>query len=145
MSGEPSGAARGAPASRRGRAWSLAAFGASFAAVGAPYWATPYAAVSLPHTLVTPALLVVVAAAAGLRWLGAASLWNAVWIAGAAVPAAVVARVAVDVAADPTSHNLWPFEVAFVLPVGFVSALAGAVAGGAAAWVAGRRPGSARS
>ena len=41
--------------------------------------------------------------------------WRQGWRMAAAVPAAlmgfVVLRIVVDVARDPTSHNLWPFEV----------------------------------
>jgi hypothetical protein len=41
--------------------------------------------------------------------------WREGWRVAAAVPAAmmafVVLRIAVGVAADPTSHNLWPFEI----------------------------------
>ena len=32
-------------------------------------------------------------------------------IPAASVPAAVLARVAVETTLDPTSHNLWPFEL----------------------------------
>ncbi|MGH8287196.1 MAG: hypothetical protein ACRETT_15725, partial [Steroidobacteraceae bacterium] len=41
--------------------------------------------------------------------------WRGAWKVAAAVPAAVVVfvvlRIIVDTARDPTSHNLWPFEV----------------------------------
>jgi hypothetical protein len=41
--------------------------------------------------------------------------WNGPWRLAAAVPAAlmafVVLRIAVGVGSDPTSHNLWPFEI----------------------------------
>ncbi len=41
--------------------------------------------------------------------------WRGGWRLAAALPAAVVAfvvlRIVVDVAHDPTSHNLWPFEL----------------------------------
>jgi len=37
---------------------------------------------------------------------------------------AVMARVALEVAADPTSHNLWPFEVVIA---GFFGLLSGAI------------------
>jgi hypothetical protein len=41
--------------------------------------------------------------------------WRGAWRVAAAVPAAVVLfvilRIIVDTARDPTSHNLWPFEV----------------------------------
>jgi hypothetical protein len=41
--------------------------------------------------------------------------WRGNWRIAVALPAAaavfVVLRIAIDVARDPTSHNLWPFEV----------------------------------
>ncbi|HSF07215.1 MAG TPA: hypothetical protein VLG10_15635 [Methylomirabilota bacterium] len=41
--------------------------------------------------------------------------WRGGWRVGAAVPAAVMAfvvlRIIIDTAIDPTSHNLWPFEI----------------------------------
>jgi len=41
--------------------------------------------------------------------------WRGAWRAAAAVPLAgmafVIARILVDTARDPTSHNLWPFEI----------------------------------
>jgi len=41
--------------------------------------------------------------------------WRGGWRIGAAVPALVMAfvigRIVVDTARDPTSHNLWPFEI----------------------------------
>jgi hypothetical protein len=49
---------------------------------------------------------------------------------GASVPAAVMARVIYDGASDPTSHNLWPFEIILASGPGLVAGLAGALAGG---------------
>jgi hypothetical protein len=44
--------------------------------------------------------------------------WRGGWRIAAAVPAAVVAfvvlRIVIDTARDPTSHNLWPFEILMV-------------------------------
>jgi len=44
--------------------------------------------------------------------------WRGAWRVAAAVPAAmmafVVLRLIVDTASDPTSHNLWPFEILMV-------------------------------
>ena len=41
--------------------------------------------------------------------------WRGGWRVAAAVPAAVIAfvilRIIIDTARDPTSHNLWPFEI----------------------------------
>jgi hypothetical protein len=48
--------------------------------------------------------------------------WQGGWKLAAAVPAGIVGfvilRIVVDTAGDPTSHNLWPFEV---LIAGFAS------------------------
>jgi hypothetical protein len=69
----------------------------------------------------------------GMLALGAAGLvlpirafakWRGGWRMAAAVPAAmmgfVVLRIIIGVAIDPTSHNLWPFEI---LSVGFISVI----------------------
>ena len=41
--------------------------------------------------------------------------WRGGWRLAAALPVAmmvfVVARIVIDTAKDPTSHNLWPFEI----------------------------------
>jgi hypothetical protein len=54
--------------------------------------------------------------------------WRGGWRVAAAAPAAlmgfVVLRVIVETAADPTSHNLWPFEI---LQAGTVSVIAIAI------------------
>jgi len=50
-----------------------------------------------------------------------------------AAPAAIWASVEVECAQDPTSHNLWPFEVGIALGVGGLCALAGALPGGSSA------------
>jgi hypothetical protein len=52
--------------------WLAGAACACFLIVGLPYWARPYAGVSLPDALVGPRLLVVGGAAAALCALGAA-------------------------------------------------------------------------
>ncbi|MGH7381348.1 MAG: hypothetical protein ACREKR_03845 [Candidatus Methylomirabilales bacterium] len=110
--------------------WLIAAFMAGFVAVGFPYWQIPYNKVSLPDALMGPSLFVVGIAALLVRAFGVARFVKTIMVAGAAVPAAVLARVIVDGLKDPTSHNLWPLEVIIALVVGFVCALAGAIAGG---------------
>lgn len=76
-----------------------------------------------------PGLLVVGLAALVLRARGAARFWTAAIVTGAAVPAAVLARVLVDTQRDPTSHNLWPFEIVIALGVGLFPAVSGAIVG----------------
>ena len=109
--------------------WLIAAFLVSFFAVGFPYWQIPYAKVSLPSTLYGTGLLVVGVLAAAARAFGKARILAVIIAAGAAVPAPILARVAVDTAKDPTSHNLWPFELIIAAVVGVFCSSAGALVG----------------
>jgi hypothetical protein len=109
--------------------WLLIAFVANFLVIGVPYWRGPYREVRLSTTLTGPALPVVGVASLVLCARGASGFWTAVIVAGAAVPAAVLARVSVDTQRDPASHNLWPFEVMIALVVGLFPALGGAIVG----------------
>jgi len=76
------------------------------------------------------ALGLLVGGLAGPAW--ALWKWRGAWRAAAAVPVAmmafVVLRIVVDVARDPTSHNLWPFELLMwgAASVGIVCTLAAA-------------------
>src|ERR1044072_2293989 len=109
--------------------WLTGVFLAAFLAIGIPYWIIPYDQVSMPNTFYGIGLFVVTLAAAAGRAFGRVNLVTAMLVAGAAVPAAVIARVAVETTGDPTSHNLWPFEVIIAMVVGMVSSLMGALAG----------------
>ena len=110
--------------------WLVAAFVVSFFAVGFPYWQIPYAKVSLPNTLYGPGLLVVGVLAAAVRAFGKGRLLAVIIAAGAAVTSPILlARVAVDTAKDPTSHNLWPFEFIIAAVIGVLCSSAGALVG----------------
>ena len=109
--------------------WLAGATCACFLIVGVPYWALPYARVSLPDALMGPGLLAVGVAAAALCALGAARPGRALVVLGATVPAVVLGRVVVETATDPTSHNLWPLEVVIALVVGLVATVPGVAAG----------------
>jgi ABC-type uncharacterized transport system permease subunit len=50
--------------------------------------------------------------------MGIAPFLLSVAVSPAALVTAVMARVAVDVASDPTSHNLWPIEVVIAAVLG---------------------------
>jgi len=110
--------------------WAIAAFSVAFLATGIPYWQIPYAKVSLPSSLYGPALLVVAIAAAALRLGAKASFARALFVAGLAVPAMVMARVQVETSLDPTSHNLWPLEIIIAAAVGLLVSFAGSLIGG---------------
>lgn len=109
--------------------WLVAAFVVSFFAVGFPYWQIPYAKVSLPSTLYGTGLLVVGVLAAAARAFGKARLLAVTLAVGAAVPSPILARIAVDTAKDPTSHNLWPFEFVIAAGLGVLCSSAGALIG----------------
>lgn len=109
--------------------WLLGACMAALLAVGIPFWQVPYSKVSLPNTLMAPGLLVVVIGAALARAVGQSRFMTTLWVVGLTVPAVVVARVFVDTSLDPTSHNLWPFEVVIAAFVGWFAAAAGAAIG----------------
>ena len=107
----------------------VAAFVISFFAVGFPYWQIPYAKVSLPSTLYGMGLVVVGVLAAAARAVGKARFLTVILAVGAAVPAPILARVVVDTAKDPTSHNLWPFEFIIAAVIGVLCSSAGALVG----------------
>jgi hypothetical protein len=104
-------------------------FSAGLIAIGASYWRIPYSQLNLPDALLGPSLFVVVAAAAMSRAIGSASFRKSVAIVGAAIPVAVMLRVVVDGAIDPTTHNLWPFELVIASLLGGACSAAGALMG----------------
>jgi hypothetical protein len=106
----------------------------SVLAVGLPYWLIPYGSreFSLPSALYGPQLCVPVLAAALAVGSGAAGFWKGLALLGASIPAAVMLRVVAEVIIDPTSHNLWPFEIIISAMVSAPCALAGAFIG----WIA---------
>jgi len=98
-------------------------------AIGVPYFRLDYAQVNLPNVLVGWGLLLVFVAAAGIRITDAAGFLSTSATLALVVPVVVMARVVRDTALDPTSHNLWPFEVVIAGMVGVFVALVGTIAG----------------
>ena len=101
----------------------------SFFAVGIPYWKIPYNEVNLIDVLLTPVLIIVVISAMLVRIYTKLSFLRITSVVGLSVFAAIMARVLFEVVKDPTSHNLWPFEVMIALIVGLTSAAAGTLIG----------------
>jgi hypothetical protein len=109
--------------------WLRAAFLLSFFGAGIPYWLIPYHQVNLPSALMSPSLVLIGIAALLLRAALITPFWKTVRFLGSTLAAAVLARVMVEGILDPSSHNLWPFEIAIALVLGFACSLAGAAIG----------------
>jgi hypothetical protein len=106
-----------------------------FLAIGIPYWALPYSQVSLPNTLYGLGLILLFALSAAIRFTASAGTVATIATMAASVAGVVMARVAVDTAADPTSHNLWPFELVIAAFVGIFAAAVGALSGWFVRWL----------
>lgn len=102
---------------------------AAFLAAGVPWWLAPYNRFAFSHPVALLGSLAFVGISAGFAGWSPLGLGRTVLAAGGAVPAAVMVRVLVDTTRDPTSHNLWPFEVVFAglfgLAVAFGAGLLG--------------------
>ncbi len=120
--------------------WLVVGFAIALLGVGFKYWQLPYAAAQLPAALYGPGLVAVGVVALLLRAFGVARFWK-IWVLVAlAVPVAVGLRIGVEVAADPTSHNLFPFELLIALGLGLGAALAGTAVGSLLLLRSSRRP-----
>ena len=108
----------------RGLLWS---FLAGFLVVVVPYWRIPYNKATSSAAVGGAILIGVVALIA--RVLIDARALRVVLVLAAAVPAAVMARVVVDTTRDPTSHNLWPFELVIAFLVGLTGTVPGTLIG----------------
>jgi hypothetical protein len=112
------------------RARAFAACGAAaFLAAGIPWWLAPYNRFTFSHPAALLGSIAFTGIAAGFAGWGPLGLGRTVLAAGGAVPAAVMARVLVDTLRDPTSHNLWPFEVVLAGMFGAFAALAAGLVG----------------
>jgi hypothetical protein len=103
--------------------WLLPAFVAAFFLIGIPFWDIPYSQVSVPNSLVAPGLIGLVALTVILTVFEVASLRRIFVVMSLCLPVVVYARVEVETGRDPTSHNLWPFEVVFALVLGVICVL----------------------
>lgn len=105
-----------------------AALLACYGVLGIPYWLTPYSALSLPDSLYTIGLLFVIVGAMAFCISGLGFLMSAASFACVA-PAVVTTRIILDLARDSSTHNLFPFEIAIAVFVGFSAAGFGALTG----------------
>jgi flagellar biosynthesis protein FliR len=95
-------------------------------ACGLPLWPIPYSHVSMPgNPSMTTWLLAGACAGLLAGFLLRAEVLTPTLAVAAGFVLAVLARVAVETSRDPTSHNLWPFEVVIAGGIGLMAGLAG--------------------
>lgn len=111
------------------------AFLTTFLTVGIPYWHIPYSQLSLPTSIYGFGLLLIFIMPIILRCASHASLSQSIMIVGCSVPAMALVRVTMDLFQDPTSHNLWPFEIIIATGLGLGIAFAGTVLGSLLGWI----------
>ncbi|MDO1527955.1 hypothetical protein QMK61_03835 [Fulvimonas sp. R45] len=112
---------------RRPHLWLVACTMVCVLAIGLPYALTPYGKLNLPGALF-PGLWLAGAGAFVLAALQAGALRGMLAL-GAIAPLVAWLRVLVDAARDPTSHNLWPFEIAIAVGASLACVLPGAALG----------------
>ena len=117
-----------------GLLWS---FLVGFLVVGVPYWRIPYNKAT--SSAVTGGAILIGVIALIARVLIEARFSRVVLVLAAAVPAAVMARVVVDTMRDPTSHNLWPFELVIAFMVGLAGTVPGTLLGSVLRRMLGKR------
>lgn len=110
---------------KRGNLWLALSFIAGLLLTGIPFWQLPYNHQGFVYPGLIAGLVGLGVITAGLAALGQSSLKRVFWTLVSAFPAAIAIRVAVEVAKDPTDHNLWPFELVY----GFVMSLMEVVPG----------------
>ncbi|MFI5234551.1 MAG: hypothetical protein ACHQXA_02465 [Gemmatimonadales bacterium] len=99
---------------------------AGFLACDLLLWPVPYSQVAMGRHPPADALYLFGALAGVLTALLVRREWRAPILAVVlGFVLAVMARVVVDTSRDPTSHNLWPFEVIIAIWFGGIAAVAG--------------------
>ena len=106
------------------------AFVISFFSIGFPYWQIPYVKIALPNALLGWNVLIPIIAGLLLRLDSRCTVGEVIVACGAAFPAVVLARIIYEVAKDPGSHNLWPFELLIATVVGLIVIAPAAAVGG---------------
>ncbi len=99
-----------------------------YLAIGIPYWRLPYSGVSLPDSLYGIGLLITFIGAIAFCIRDTGFLWSAA-VFGSCAPSVVATRIIIDTVRDSSTHNLFPFEIAIAVIVGFSIAGFGATLG----------------
>jgi hypothetical protein len=109
-------------------AWLIGAFALCFAVGGWIFWRGSYEEfISMgPPWLMFGRM---VAVAVLLSWIGGIGILPCGIVVGSSFPAVVLVRVVLDCAANPTNHNLWPFELVVGTGLGMIVAFSAAAVG----------------
>ncbi|QGU32303.1 hypothetical protein E6P07_04435 [Thermochromatium tepidum ATCC 43061] len=117
-------------ATEKRTSWRLsAAFLVGMLSVGIPVWLMPYSKLNVPSALYGAGLVVVFILAALLRASGFSTFSRTLHVLSASVPAALMARIVVEGAMDPTKHNLWPLAIIISAVVGYAATAPGVILG----------------
>jgi hypothetical protein len=120
--------------------WTCGGFIFAFFAVGIPWWSFPYneSLGGLTLLFVWLGMFSVAIAAALARIIGHAGFYLTIPFISLSVPSAILARVIFETIANPTTHNLWPFEIVVGEAYGLFFAALGALSGTLFVWIAKR-------
>lgn len=113
----------------RRTAWLASGFAAGLLLTGVPYWLLSYKANIFADPLLLAGLAGLGVVTAVLAASDIARLGRIFWLMLAAFPAAVAIRVVIEVAQDPTDHNLWPFELIMAAAFSLVAVVPGLLVG----------------
>jgi hypothetical protein len=106
--------------------WTVAVVFLGFLAGGLPLWPVPYESIDLSSPEFLGLWIGVGTIAGGFpAALSTLSMHRTAGLLGAGYGMAVLARVLFEIIQDPTTHNLWPFEVAIGVAVGLLASIAG--------------------
>ena len=108
--------------------WLIGAFALCFFAGGTMWWRGSYQDY-LDSGFSWRTLLLLAGVALILSWVIGAGIVASAVAVGSAFPAVIMARVVLDGMEDPTSHNLWPFEVAMAFGLGMITTFPSATFG----------------
>ncbi len=118
---------------------SLLAAAIATVAIGCFWWFAPYGSLDVFQQILPFSLIPLAVAAIFATSDTPTSIMIACMI-GASGPVAVILRIIVEVAGDPTSHNLWPFEIVMAGMVTLPAAIIGGLVGFGFKRKSGRQP-----
>jgi len=108
--------------------WTIATVFLGFLAGGLPLWPVPYDSIDLSSPEFLGLWIVAGTIAGGLpAALSTFSMHRTAGLLGSGFGMAVLARALFEMIQDPTTHNLWPFEVAISVAVGLLAGIGGSL------------------